>query len=59
MVVHIDKDNTIKFRLSNKDKQDMEIEAESLGLSVSAFIRMLFRRWVRSGSKISEGGDND
>ena len=59
MVVRIDKDNTIKFRLSNKDKQDMEIEAESLGLSVSAFIRMLFRRWVRSSSKISKGGAND
>ena len=54
----IDKNDTIKFRLSSKDKQDMEKEAESIGLSVSAFIRMLFRRWVLSGGIIAEKREN-
>ena len=38
-------DEVIRLRIESKDKEAVEIEAKKLGISVSAFIRLLIRQW--------------
>ncbi|KKM07163.1 hypothetical protein LCGC14_1736610 [marine sediment metagenome] len=38
-------DAIIRFRTSEEDKKALEAEARKLGLTVSAFIRLLIRQW--------------
>ena len=36
---------TIRFRIEEEEKRKIEAEAKKLGISVSAFIRLLIRNW--------------
>jgi len=38
-------EEVIRFRVEAEDKAKIEIEARKLGISVSAFIRLLIRNW--------------
>uniref|UniRef100_A0A6M3XT91 Putative ribbon-helix-helix protein repressor n=1 Tax=viral metagenome TaxID=1070528 RepID=A0A6M3XT91_9ZZZZ len=38
-------EETIRFRINKDDKEKIEMEAKELGISVSAFIRLLIRNW--------------
>lgn len=38
-------EEVVRFRVEADDKQKLEAEAKKLGLSVSAFIRLLIRNW--------------
>ena len=42
----VELDDTLRFRISTDEKKRIEAEASRLGLTVSAFIRMMFRWWV-------------
>ena len=41
--IEVNKD--IVFRVDAKEKEKIEVEAKKLGISVSAFIRLLIRNW--------------
>ncbi len=51
-------DKVIRFRLNNETKLSLETEAKGLGLSVSAFIRLLIRQWD-DGIRFERRRDND
>jgi len=36
----------IRFRIETEEKNRIEAEAKKLGISVSAFIRLLIRNWL-------------
>ena len=38
-------DKSIRFRLDDTEKEKIEAEAKKLGISVSAFIRLLIKNW--------------
>lgn len=39
------KNTVIRFRASKTEKDDIEAEAQKLGISVSDFLRLLFRNY--------------
>jgi len=39
-------DEVVRFRMNAGEKEALEAEAKSLGLSVSAFIRLLIKQWT-------------
>ena len=38
-------DEVVRFRMDADEKEALEAEAKKLGLSVSAFIRLLIKQW--------------
>lgn len=38
-------DEVIRFRTNKNEKKMIEAEAEKLGISVSAFLRLLIKNW--------------
>jgi len=45
----------VRFRVTEKEKMSLEKEATNLGLTVSAFLRLLIRQWG-NGIKFEKKG---
>ena len=52
----VELDDVIRFRIRADEKKSIEAEASGQGLTTSAFIRGLFRLWMRRG--ITQEGDD-
>ncbi len=48
----------IRFLVSLEDAEKLEKEAQKLGISVSAFIRLLIKQWS-NGIKFEKRGDRE
>ena len=56
------RDKEIRLRASAEEKRDFETEAGKLGISVSAFIRLLFKNWsdgIRFEREDNPGADTE
>ena len=42
----VELNDVLRFRIKAEEKERIETEATRLGLTVSAFIRMMFRWWM-------------
>ena len=42
----VELNDVLRFRIKAEEKKCIEAEASRLGLTVSAFIRMMFRWWM-------------
>lgn len=38
-------ESIVRFRVTAEEKEAIMVEAQRLGMSVSAFIRLLFKQW--------------
>ena len=55
-------DKVIRFRTSTEEKKKFKTEAGKLGISVSAFIRLLFKNWsdgIRFEREENPGADTE
>ncbi len=48
-------DEVIRFRVDADEKENIEAEAKKLGISVSAFLRLLIKQWS-NGIKFEKVG---